>query len=229
MDEVKNVYDQIADLKSEISEIKTKPRTIYDQINDNEPIVFDFVKNAKRVWRYSYEKSELRRKNKKKKQTSIVALCFLFLYIIIPFLFIAKPLGWIMPIVSCIVCIPQIIIQIHKIKPREYEVEYDKLLSFWRYAELDDNDIISATKDKWWVIMLRIAILLLQFAIGVEFLIYFDNGLKILGIMLIVLCSLTLLPFRDSTIYGYQLHFVDDKNDIEYHILKDFMNRNNLK
>ena len=229
MDKVKNVYDQIADLKSEISEIKTKPRTIHDQMNDNEPIVFDFVKNAKRVWRYRYEKSELRRKNKNRKQISIFALCLLFLYIAIPFLFITKPLGWIMPIVSCIVCIPQIIIQVHKIKPREYEMEYDKLLCFWRYAELDDNDIVSATKDKWWVILLRIAILLLQLAIGIEFLVYFDNWLKLLGFVLIISCSLTLLPFRDRTIYGYELHFIDDKNDIEYYHLKDFMNRNNLK
>ena len=60
MDEVKNVYDQIADLKTEISEIKTKPRTLFDQINDNEPIVFDFVKNAKRVWRYGYEKNDIK-------------------------------------------------------------------------------------------------------------------------------------------------------------------------
>ena len=229
MDEVKNVYDQIADLKTEISEIKTKPRTIFDQMNDNEPIVFDFVKNAKRVWRYRYEKSEVRRKNKKKKQTSFFALCLLSIYIIIPFLFIVKPLGWIMPIVSCIICVPQAIIQIHKIKPREYEMEYDKLLCFWRYAELDDNDIISATKDKWWVILLRIAILLLLFAIGIECLIYCDDSLKFLFFMFIVSCSLTLFPFIDSTIYRYQLHFVDEKNDIEYHILKDFMKRNELK
>ena len=94
---------------------------------------------------------------------------------------------------------------------------------------MDDNDIVCATKDKWWVIALRIVLWLIPIALGAEMLIFLEGFWKFAGYVMIILCSVLWLPFKDNTIYGYQLHFVDDKNDIEYHLLKDFMKRNKLK
>ena len=160
---------------------------------------------------------------------SIIAFALLAIYLIVPFFFITKPYGWILPVFSGIVCICQGILQVFKMKAREYELKYTDIPSFWRYAEFDDNDIVCATKDKWWVILLRVCVLLIPIAISVEMFLFLDGIWKFLCWIPGVLFSLLMLPFRDNTIYGYRLHFIDDKNDIEYFHLKEFMTRNNLK
>ena len=228
MADTKNVYEQLEELKEKLNEAN-KPRTLVEQLANNDPAVIEFVKTAKRVWRYCGDKSELKRRNKKKQQRSGIAFFLLAIYLIIPFFFVTKPLGWVLPIFSCITCIGQAILQILKMKPSEYELQYSHIPSFWKYAELDDNDIVCATKDKWWVIALRIVLWLSPIALGAEMLIFLEGFWKIAGYVMIILCSVLWLPFKDNTIYGYQLHFVDDKNDIEYHLLKDFMKRNNLQ
>ena len=114
-------------------------------------------------------------------------------------------------------------------KPREYELKYNDIPSFWRYAEFDDNDIVCATKDKWWVILLRVCVLLIPIAISVEMLLFLDDLWKLLSLLPGSFSVLLTSFFKDNTIYGYQLHFVDDKNDIKYFHLKEFMARNNLK
>lgn len=146
-----------------------------------------------------------------------------------PFFFIVKPYGWILPVFSGLICICQGVLQTFKMKAREYEIKYNDIPSFWRYAELDDNDIVCATKEKWWVILLRVCVLLIPVAISIEMFLFLDGIWKIICLLPAVLFSLLILPFRDNTIYGYQLHFVDDKNDIEYIHLKEFMTRNYLK
>ena len=160
---------------------------------------------------------------------SIMAFALLTIYLIVPFFFITNPYGWILPVFSGVVCICQGILQVFKMKAREYELKYNDIPSFWRYAEFDDNDIVCATKDKWWVVLLRVCVLLIPIAISVEMLLFLDGIWKFLCWIPGVLFSLLMLPFRDNTIYGYQLHFIDDKNDIEYFYLKEFMTRNNLK
>ena len=219
MAEPKNVYEQLEELKEKLNEVN-KPRTFAEQLANDDPAVIEFVKNAKRVWRYYGDKSELKRRNKKKQQRSIIAFFWLAIYLIIPFFFVTKPWGWILPIFSSFVCIGQAILQFFKMKPSEYELPYAQIPSFWKYAELDDNG---------WVIALRIALLLIPAALGAELLIFLEGFWKIAGYVMIVLCSALWLPFQDNSIYGYRLHFVDDKNDIEYHLLKDFMKRNNLQ
>ena len=228
MADTKNVYEQLEELKEKLNEAN-KPRTLVEQLANDDPAVIEFVKNAKRVWRYRGDKSELKRRNKKKYQRSIVAFCLLAIYLIVPFLFITKPLGWVLPIVTCITCIGQAILLFLKMKPSEYELQYNLIPSFWKYAEYDDNEIVCATKDKWWVVTLRIVLLIIPIALGAEMLLFLEGFWKIAGYVMIILCSVLWLPFKDNTIYGYQLHFVDDKNDIEYHLLKDFIGRNNLQ
>ena len=228
MADTKNVYEQLEELKEKLNEAN-KPRTLAEQLANDDPAVIEFVKNAKRVWRYCGDKSELKRRNKKKYQRSIVAFCLLAIYLIVPCLFITKSLGWVLPIVTCITCIGQTILLFLKMKPSEYELQYNSIPSFWKYAEYDDNEIVCATKDKWWVVTLRIVLLIIPIALGAEMLLFLEGFWKIAGYVMIILCSVLWLPFKDNTIYGYQLHFVDDKNDIEYHLLKDFIGRNNLQ
>ena len=228
MADTKNVYEQLEELKEKLNEAN-KPRTLAEQLANDDPAVIEFVKNAKRVWRYCGDKSDLKRRNKKKYQRSIVAFCLLAISLIVPFLFITKSLGWVLPIVTCITCIGQAILLFLKMKPSEYELQYNSIPSFWKYAEYDDNEIVCATKDKWWVVALRIVLLIIPIALGAEMLLFLEGFWKIAGYVMIILCSVLWLPFKDNTIYGYQLHFVDDKNDIEYHLLKDFIGRNNLQ
>lgn len=225
----KNVYEQLTDLQNQLAEMQSKPRTVQDLIDENDPKIIEFVKNARRVWRYSGDTSELKRENKRRRRKFIIGFFVLTILLIVPFFFITQPFGWILPIFSSTVCIGQGIYQALIFKHREYELQYSQIPSFWKYAELDDNDIVCATKDKWWVIALRIVLWLIPIALGAEMLIFLEGLWKIAGYVMIILCSALWLPFKDNTIYGYQLHFVDDKNDIEYHLLKDFMKRNNLQ
>ena len=158
MSENKTVFEQLEEVQKELKDLKEKQKTLVDRLNEDNPKIIEFVKRANRVWRYNGEKSQLKRENQKVKKRSIIGLILLAIYLICSFLFITKPYGWILPIFSSIVCVGQGIIQIFKMCPGEYELEYNEIPSFWRYAELDDNDIISATKDKWWVILLRLAL-----------------------------------------------------------------------
>lgn len=225
----KTVFERLEEVQKELKDLKEKQKTLVDQLNEDDPKIIEFVKTANRVWRYSYEKSDLKRKNNKNKKISIIGFVLLAVYLIVPFFFVTKPYGWILPVLSGLICICQGVLQAFKMRPREYEHKYNDIPSFWRYAELDDNDIVCATKDKWWVILLRVCVLLIPIAISVEMFLFLDGIWEIICWLLAVLCSLLVLPFRDKTIHGYRLHFVDDKNDIEYIHLKEFMKRNNLK
>ena len=225
----KTVFERLEEVQKELKDLKEKQKTLVDQLNEDDPKIIEFVKTANRVWRYSYEKSDLKRKNNKNKKMSIIGFILLAIYLTVPFFFITKPYGWILPLLSGLICICQGVLQAFKMKAREYEIKYNDIPSFWRYAELDDNDIVCATKDKWWVILLRVCVLLNPVAISIEMFLFLDGIWKIICWLPAVLFSLLVLPFKDNTIYGYQLHFVDDKNDIEYIHLKEFMTRNNLK
>ena len=229
MSENKTVFEQLEEVQKELKDLKEKQKTLVDQLNEDDPKIIEFVKRANRVWRYSYEKSDLKRKNNKNKKSSIMGLVLLAIYFIVPFFFITKPYGWILPVFSVVVCACQGILQIFKMKPREYELKYNDIPSFWRYAEFDDNDIVCATKDKWWVILLRVCVLLIPIAISVEMLLFLDDLWKLLSLLPGSFSVLLTSFFKDNTIYGYQLHFVDDKNDIKYFHLKEFMARNYLK
>ena len=225
----KTVFERLEEVQKELKDLKEKQKTLVDQLNEDDPKIIEFVKTANRVWRYSYEKSDLKRKNSKNKKISIIGFVLLAIYLTVPFFFITKPYGWILPVFSGLICICQGVLQAFKMKPREYELKYNDIPSFWRYAEFDDNDIVCATKDKWWVILLRVCVLLIPIAISVEMLLFLDDLWKLLSLLPGSFSVLLTSFFKDNTIYGYQLHFVDDKNDIKYFHLKEFMARNNLK
>ena len=56
MADTKNVYEQLEELKEKLNEAN-KPRTLVEQLANNDPAVIEFVKTAKRVWRYCGDKS----------------------------------------------------------------------------------------------------------------------------------------------------------------------------
>lgn len=65
MNENRTMFEQLEEVQKELKNLKDKPKTLVDQLNENDPKIIEFVKTANRVWRYSYEKSDLKRKNKK--------------------------------------------------------------------------------------------------------------------------------------------------------------------
>ena len=68
MSENKTVFEQLEEVQKELKDLKDKQKTLVDQLNEDDPKIIEFVKNANRVWRYSYEKSDLKRKNNKNKK-----------------------------------------------------------------------------------------------------------------------------------------------------------------
>lgn len=107
----KTVFEQLEDVQKELKSLKDKPKTLVDQLNENDPKIIEFVKMANRVWRYSYEKSDLKRKNYKNKKKSIIGFVLLAIYLVVPFFFITKPYGWILSIFTSVVCICQSVLQ----------------------------------------------------------------------------------------------------------------------
>ena len=121
-------------------------------------------------------------------------------------------------------------------KKREYEIPYDQTCGFGQYNEYDDNNVIISTENGFWLkafnlftlLILPLSILVFSFFGLIGFF-----GLASIGgwiaFLLSCLCApLSAARFSDSGM-GYVLYFVDDKNEIEYHLLKDFMKRNKLK
>ena len=59
----KTVFEQLEEVQKELKDLKEKQKTLVDQLNEDDPIIIEFVNTANRVWRYSYGKSDLKRKN----------------------------------------------------------------------------------------------------------------------------------------------------------------------
>ena len=121
-------------------------------------------------------------------------------------------------------------------KKREYEIPYDQTCGFGQYNEYDDNNVIISTENGFWLkafklftlLILPLSILVFSFFGLMVFL-----GLASIGGWIAFLLSgliflLSAARFSDSGM-GYVLYFVDDKKEIEYQLLKDFMKRNHLQ
>lgn len=81
----KTVFEQLEEVQKELKDLKEKQKTLVDQLNEDDPIIIEFVKTANRVWRYSYEKSDLKRKNNKNKKICIIGFVLLAVCLILPF------------------------------------------------------------------------------------------------------------------------------------------------
>ena len=99
--------------KEKLSE-SNKPRTLVEQLANDDPAVIEFVKNAKRVWRYHGEHSDFNRNLEKVKKRGIIYLLLLSLQLTLPFLLVsATPYAWILEMVS-----KKLLIQVHGFEER---------------------------------------------------------------------------------------------------------------
>ena len=73
MADTKNVYEQLEELKEKINEAN-KPRTLTEQLANDDPAAIEFVKNAKRVWRYHGEHSDFDRKIKALQKRGLILI-----------------------------------------------------------------------------------------------------------------------------------------------------------
>lgn len=230
MADTKNVYEQLEELKEKLNEAN-KPRTLVEQLANDDPAVIEFVKNAKRVWRYHGEHSDFNRNLKKVKKRGIIYLLLLSLQLALPLLLVSStPYAWILVAINSMLCLGYGAYSGYRFfKKREYEIPYDKTCGFGQHNEYDDNGIIISTENgallkafKLFTELIPIAILVLSF------LCFCTIGGKIAFFLCLTRILLSAARFSDSGM-GYTLFFVDDKNEIEYHLLKDFMKRNKLK
>lgn len=230
MGDTKNVYEQLEELKEQLNEAN-KPRTLDEQLANNDPAMIEFVKNAKRVWRYHGEHSDFDRNLKKVKKRGIIYLLLLSFQLVLPFLLVsATPYAWILVAINSTLCLGYGAYSGYRFfKKREYEIPYDKTCGFGQYNEYDDNGIIISTENGT---LLKVFKLLTELMPAVILLSSFFCLGTAGGFITFILC-MTRIPlsaarFSDSGM-NYTLFFVDDKNEIEYHLLKDFMKRNKLK
>ena len=230
MADTKNVYEQLEELKEKLNEAN-KPRTLVEQLANDDPTLIEFVKNAKRVWRYHGEHSDFNRNLKKVKKRGIIYLLLLSLQLALPFLLVsATPYAWILVAINSMLCLGYGTYSGYGFfKKREYEIPYDKTCGFGQYNEYDDNGIIISTENGVLLKAFKLLTELMPLAI-VVFSLFCLNDIS--GWIVFFLCCLRIplsaARFSDSTM-GYTLFFVDDKNEIQYHLLKDFMKRNKLK
>ena len=148
MTDTKNVYEQLEELKEKLNEAN-KPRTLVKQLANDDPAVIEFVKNAKRVWRYHGEHSDFNRNLKKVKKRGIIYLLLLSLQLTLPFLLVsATPYAWILVAINSMLCLGYGAYSGYRFfKKREYEIPYDKTCGFGQYNEYDDNGIIISTEN----------------------------------------------------------------------------------
>ena len=229
MADTKNVYEQLEELKEKLNEAN-KPRTLVEQLANDDPAVIEFVKNAKRVWRYHGEHSDFNRKIKALHKRGIFLVLWLLMQIAYTFLMIYVPYAWIIISINVAICVGY---GIYKgrcfFKRRSFELEYDGMQNMHR--EYDDNGIVKFTKLPFAERVLKVATFVIMPLSCVVFLILSDNLMSVawfVSLFSLFLCSIPLTILSDSRI-SYELFFVYEKNEIKYHLLKDFMKRNKLK
>ena len=227
--ENKSIYEQLDEIKTEINAIQNNPQTLQDKIDANDPKVFEFVKNAKRIWIYNGEKSKLKRNNEKQRKLTILKIFMLIISFGFQFLLISYPYGWICPAIATPTFAILIIEAIKNSKPKEYSVEYNKINQFGETAYLDDNDIFCERRTSNWLVATKIiSIIVLYF--GAVYSAFFCLERVWIPVVLFVCAFATQMIIQLSKIhFYYHLYFIDDKNKIEYYDLKDFMKRNKLK
>ena len=229
MADTKNVYEQLEELKEKLNEAN-KPRTLTEQLANDDPAVIEFVKKAKRVWRYHGEHSDFNRKIKALQKRGFILILWLLMQIACPFLMVSIPYAWIIIATNATICVGY---GIYKgrcfFKNRSFEIAYDGMQNM--HCEYDDNGIVKFTKLPFAERVSKVITFVIMPLSCVVFLILSDNMVSVawfVSLFSLFLCSIPLNILSNSGI-SYVLFFVDDKNEIEYHFLKDFMKRNKLK
>lgn len=222
-----SVYDQLEELKGSIAEA-SQPRNLDEQLASNDPKVFEFIKKAKRVWRYAGELTDFAKATKSSRITAVINLIMLAIQIAIPFFHMDKPNSWILILANTGFCLMYGVYTIlHYFKDRNYEIPYDQISDIGEYYELDDNGIMQKPKTKIWLMALKLITLLVLPII----IVVFGGALYILLAVFLLPSYSVIMPLLDKSLgsKNYVLFFIDGKDEVPYVLLKDFMKRNKLK
>ena len=234
MAEVKNVYEQLADVQQELETLKRQTTTLQAQMASDDPGLIEFVKNAKRIWRFDGGKSELRRHAAAIKKQGIMKLVLLFVQFLLPFFMISIPSSWFLVLFNGMICIfCMTYVSYDHFRKRVYEIPYDKWHVWGLRFDYDDNDIVCATPACAWLKLLQLfqGVSLIAIIVFSVYNFVYTGDWKAVVLMLIAFALTSCAPLRGLRGRGamYSLHFVDEKNDFEYYLFKEFMNRHHLK
>ena len=239
MEKVNEKLEGLAEGQHEIittlQHLQNRPNNIVESIQDPQLMdkqeLIDFIKNAKRVFIYSGDKSALDRANKKKKRNNIYRIIILIALVGISLSVITLQYGWIPVIPVAIVAIPSFYYLFSHLKSNPYEYEYKSFKNKWARYYYDDNGIICGNDDKAFCKLIKILINLISF---VEFVLLLSLSLFNSAYIYLIAVGITfilyLVNMRIFSIRNvYYLYFIDGERKIPYAKIKNFMTENGLK
>lgn len=232
-----NIYEKLGRIENKVDAIlpprDTVDAMIEEALKNKDPKFFDFIKSADRVFYYVGDRSELRRKNRKTKQRSIVSAVAATILMTIQsvFSFFIEPFAGIAAIVlELLLCVPFIVIALNESR-WEDKIIYQKWFSKLYKYDYDDNGIVCAQTEKWYIKLHQILSVSYLYigALSFLFLGMFDF-LSGAGVILLLVGAVVLqMMIMNKEIYPYKLMFEKDGIKIPYDALKKFMSENGLK
>ena len=218
----KTVFERLDAIQQELDKLNAQGQNLSDQLRGSDPVLTEFIKSAKRVLRYCGEKSQLRKENNRRKVAGIVWIVIAILQFFLSF-FLNGDFLWLIILVG-VNGVLFIGLEFVEMQPYLYEVEYGKRLPFWRKAEKDDNGIINQISLKWWAVAVICVEVITFFILSICMM----SSNPTIG-FLMLFCAGIVSRFLSTRTRGFEVHFVDGENDVEYYLLKEYMRRNNLQ
>ena len=231
MAEVKNVYEQLEELQATLSEMKMQMTTMDDRIRGNDPSLIEFIKNAKRVWRYNGE-ALFDKTVGRLRAWGVFNLLLLALQCVIWICAAKTHEDWILVAINSVPCILYgIYIGFITFKRYSYEREYGQFNHWVQRGCRDVNGIYYALKSRLWLKLFKIVwFVIIPIITSAVFLIMafaYKHYLVLLVLNVVLLISIP-IRLKNGGI-PYMLYFTDGKNEIAYPAVRDFMKRNGLK
>lgn len=233
-----NVFDKLDEQAKVLARIDNNTSDnasiVNEMIKTNPSKLVEFVKNADRVFIYCEDKSDLNRKNKKRRISIIKKLVLSLIQIITIITTIYIPYMWCVLILNLLIYAYPIYKAV-TFKPLPYEMKYDEM-DKKSNGIYDDNNILCGNDgEKWYVKILRVSAIIMPYLNAVSlWLIPAIAGIVRIYLFVFVgvdcICGLILFPVFLSDVYcEYNLYFVKNDLLIPYEQLKEFMKQNNLK
>lgn len=238
MSEYRNLFNEIDIIKEKIIANNSNSRTLDDDIRENNPNLINFILKANRVWRYNGDKSQFTRKIRNIRNKRLTILISLILQLLVSFFILRFNYGWILFSFNILWIGPYIYYIVLNLKSNlNYEIKNADYCKAPLYKNFYDDNGILYTREN--VILIKIVkILSLSTIFQSVYLFVSILSLKIestfiaVGYISVIIQFLIYFVFMYCLTLSdpkYYLYFVDDKNDIEYLWIKDFMNKNSIK
>ena len=232
MAEVKNVYEQLEALQNQLSEMKMQMVTMEDRIIGNDPTLIEFIKKAKRVWRYSGGEARFGKELVRIRGGGILKLILLAIQCAIWCCAAKFAEDWILVAINSIPCILYgIFVGFCTFKHYNYEIAYGQFNRWIHRGCRDVNGIYYTLKPRLWLrlfkgiwfVLIPIITAIMMFFFAITSKLYMV--LFILSVLLLILIPIRI---KDNGI-PYMLYFTDGKNVVAYPDVRDFMKRNGLR